>query len=87
MWQDYNYLVDTARVHSMWVVTPYHLVVIKTVLFQTLIAVGSINIQLIHLMSWVIFFFQMDSYHRGEDQGPNFERLKIDIENLDLSGL
>lgn len=28
--------------------------------------------------------YKKDSFHRGENQGPNFERLKIDIENLDL---
>ena len=22
----------------------------------------------------------MDSYHKGDDQGPNFERLRIDIQ-------
>ena len=27
----------------------------------------------------------MDNYHKGIDQGPNFERLKIDIEHFDLS--
>ena len=27
----------------------------------------------------------MDLYHRFEEQGPKFERLLIDIENLDLS--
>ena len=28
---------------------------------------------------------QFDCYHRGEDQGPTFDRLNIDIQNLDLS--
>lgn len=27
----------------------------------------------------------MDNQHKGEGQGPKFERLKIDIEHLDLS--
>jgi len=29
--------------------------------------------------------YKMDSYHRGEDQGPDFERLKMDIQHFDLS--
>ena len=28
--------------------------------------------------------FQKDSFHKGVDQGPSFERLKMDIEHLDL---
>lgn len=28
--------------------------------------------------------FQVDVYHRFEEQGPKFERLLIDIEHLDL---
>lgn len=27
---------------------------------------------------------RLDCYHKGEDQGPNFERLNIDIQHLDL---
>ncbi|XP_078377457.1 tRNA:m(4)X modification enzyme TRM13 homolog isoform X2 [Oculina patagonica] len=29
--------------------------------------------------------YKYDRYHRGEDQGPSFQRLNIDIEHLDLS--
>lgn len=29
--------------------------------------------------------YQYDRYHRGEDQGPSFQRLNLDIEHLDLS--
>ncbi|KAI0224956.1 tRNA:m(4)X modification enzyme TRM13 [Lamellibrachia satsuma] len=28
--------------------------------------------------------YKKDSYHKGADQGPSFERLKMDIEHLDL---
>ena len=30
------------------------------------------------------FRYKMDSYHKGDDQGPNFERLRIDIQHLCL---
>ena len=34
--------------------------------------------------SVLIFRYKMDSYHKGDDQGPNFERLRIDIQHLCL---
>ena len=30
------------------------------------------------------FRYKMDSYHKGDDQGPNFERLRMDIQHLCL---
>ena len=32
----------------------------------------------------VIFSLQFDCFHRGENQGPSFKRLYIDIEHLNL---
>ena len=29
--------------------------------------------------------YKMDSYHKGAEQGPSFERFKTNIENLDLA--
>ena len=33
---------------------------------------------------FISILLQSDSFHKGEDQGPSFQRLIIDIENLNL---
>ena len=35
-------------------------------------------------ISLILLLFQFDCYHKGEDQGPSFQRLYVDIEHLNL---
>ena len=35
----------------------------------------------------LLYVFQMDTYHRGAEQGPDFERIKTDIRHLHLGAL